>query len=505
MRKLYSFAAAVCLSLLLAACSDTSVRLIPADESTNSGQSGDTSDDQAPGTGDDGSEEPSGDSDTGQTGEASGNIIQTAMEAGNFTTLISALEATGLDSLLADETRQFTVFAPTDSAFAALGDETLNALLADTSTLSNILLYHVIADKTVDGEAATALAGSTVTMANDADASLSLDGTRLFINDSEVVETDVLSTNGLIHVVDKVMSPPDNDSAENPPAQTLVDIALSNGNFNTLASALEATGLVSVLADNSRNFTVFAPTDDAFAALGQGTLDALMADTEALRSLLLYHVLPDARFDATQATALAGTTLSAANGDTLAISVKEGNLCINRSKVIETDIMASNGFIHAIDKVLIPTVNGPASTPVTIVDVAVAKGSFTTFTRALQTTGLEQVLDDLSSSFTVFAPTDLAFAKLGTATLEGLFADPDTFKNILLYHVLAGQSVNSTTAISLAGTSIGMANGNQANLSLDGTRLLINQSAIIETDIQASNGIVHAIDNVLLPPVSESK
>lgn len=475
MKKLRSLVSIASISVLLAACSDDNIRVLPTDDDAQAAIA---------------------------NGERS-DLVQTAVSAGNFTTLTAALQLTGLDQVLADQSRQFTVFAPTDEAFAELGQDTITALLNDTETLSDILLYHVIADQSVDSDTAISLAGQTVTMANADETSLSLDGMRLFINTSEVTTTDVMASNGIIHVIDKVLTPPADPSEpeqSEPTTQNIVATALAAGNFNTLAAALEATGLLPVLSDESRDFTVFAPTDKAFDALGQDTINALLADPDTLRDILLYHVIPDAKVDAATAISLAGNTVETANGDDIAISLSEGELFINRSKVIATDVMASNGIIHVLDSVLTPPADEAEPVLGTIVDTAIAAGSFNTLVAALQATGLDAVLANPDSTFTVFAPTDDAFAKLGTDTINALLADPEKLTAILLYHVLGDQAVDSTTAISLAGSSVPTVNGESVSISLDGERLLINQSEVIIPDVRASNGIIHAIDTVLLPP-----
>src|SRR5690606_27208246 len=101
----------------------------------------------------------------------------------------------------------------------------------------------------------------------------------------------------------------------------------------------------------------------------------------------------------------------------------------------------------------------PPSTPMSIVDVAVDNGNFTTLVAALQATGLDDVLDDMDSTFTVFAPTDGAFALLGQDTIDALLADTDTLSDILLYHVISGAEVDSSAAIASAGSTVEMANG----------------------------------------------
>ncbi len=420
------------------------------------------------------------------------NIAETAINAGGFETLIAALQATGLDSTLADDTQTFTVFAPTDDAFALLGEDTINALLADTDTLSDILLYHVIGGQAVDADTAISLAGSTVEMANGDTVALTLRDGNLFINDSQVTTTDIEASNGIIHVIDAVLIPPA-DAPE--PVASITEVAASTEGFATLVAALQATGLDAALADESATYTVFAPTDDAFALLGEETINALLADTDTLSDILLYHVVAGTAVDATTALSLAGTDVEMANGDTAALSLDGDALFINGAQIIATDIVASNGIIHVIDAVITP----PADALGSIVDVAVANGSFTTLVAALQATGLDEVLADTDSTFTVFAPTDEAFALLGEDTINSLLADTDTLSNILLYHVITGSAVDAATALTLAGSMVEMASGDSVTLTLDGDALFINESQVIITDVAADNGIIHVIDMVLTP------
>lgn len=420
------------------------------------------------------------------------SITQTAVDAGGFETLVAALQATGLDATLADETATFTVFAPTDEAFAVLGEAAINALLADIDTLSDILLYHVIAGQAVDGETATGLAGSTVEMANGDMVAITVRDGNLFINDAQVVTADIEASNGIIHVIDAVLLPPADVEAPG----TITEVAVANGSFTTLVAALQATGLDSVLADETMLYTVFAPTDAAFEALGEDTINALLADLDTLSDILLYHVVPGAAVDAVTALSLAGTDVTMANGSDTSLSLVDGELYINQAKVIVTDVAASNGVIHVIDAVITP----PSEELGNIAEVAIAAGSFKTLVAALQATGLDAVVADESAIFTVFAPTDEAFAALGQETIDALLADPDTLKDILLYHVIADASVEAETAISLAGSMVEMANGDTVMLSLSDGKLFINDAEVVATDVEASNGIIHVINKVILPP-----
>ena len=287
------------------------------------------------------------------------NIVETAISAGNFTTLVAAVEAAGLVEALSGE-GPFTVFAPTDEAFAALPAGTIDALLADPSgDLTQILLYHVVpgmvmAADVTEGLEAETLQGGTVTfsVANG-----------VTINGVNIVVTDIVASNGVIHVIDAVILPPAAEEAAATPEATeeaaeeaamdemnIVETAVSAGNFTTLVAAVEAAGLVDALSGEGP-FTVFAPTDEAFAALPAGTIDALLADPSGdLTQILLYHVVPGMVMAADVTDGLEAETLQ---GGTVTFSVADG-VTINGVNIVATDIVASNGVIHVIDAVILP-------------------------------------------------------------------------------------------------------------------------------------------------------
>ncbi|MGB0866482.1 MAG: fasciclin domain-containing protein [Granulosicoccaceae bacterium] len=420
------------------------------------------------------------------------NIYNTAVSASDFQILTTALQVTGLDAVVTDPERNFTVFAPTDAAFEALGQDTINSLLNDVDTLSDILLYHVLADTVVQAEAALQLDGQSVETANGDDIALSVDNGKLFINNAEVIIADVGASNGVIHVIDKVLLPPADPEAA---TANIVETAQAAGSFNTLVAALQATGLDQTLMGEGP-FTVFAPSDEAFAKLGDDTVNALLADPDTLSDILLYHVLVGQAVDATTAISLAGQSVDAANGDALALSLNGGNLFINSSQVTATDIAASNGVIHVIDTVLLPPQESPSNT---IVDVAKAEG-FSTLVAALEAADLADTLADTSRQFTVFAPTDAAFAALGASTIEHLLADKPRLSNILLFHVLADTAVDSASVASILGQPVHAANGDALVFTARDHDIFVQHSKLLVTDVPASNGIIHVIDAVMIPP-----
>jgi uncharacterized surface protein with fasciclin (FAS1) repeats len=424
-------------------------------------------------------------------------IVDAAVSDGNFTMLVSALQATGLDTTLADTSSKFTVFAPTDAAFDLLGQSTIDALLADTDTLSDILTYHVYLGE-VNAETAIGLAGSVVEMVNGDSLALSLSGDNLLVNTATVITKDIQTDNGIIHVIDAVLLPPEEMMT---PTMNIVDTAVANGSFTTLVAALQATNLDSVLADENSKFTVFAPTDAAFALIGQKTIDTLLANTDVLTTILLQHVIADMEVNAVNAYALNGAMVDTVSTNKIPLVINEDTdkLTFGGANIIIKDIYTTNGIIHVIDAVIVADVTIPAPA-MSLVDVASGNGSFTTLVSALQATGLDTTLANLDKDYTVFAPTDAAFAKLPAGTIEGLSNDELTA--VLLYHVLPGQ-VLADGAITLAQSDDNMAstaNGSKVSLSFVDSTLFVNGAKVSSADVLADNGVIHVIDNVILPP-----
>ena len=425
-------------------------------------------------------------------------IVDAAVNDGGFTTLVAALQATGLDTTLADTSVKFTVFAPTDKAFALLGQDTIDALLADTDKLSDILTYHVISGE-VDAAAAIALAGTTVDMVNGDAVGLSLDGDKLLVNTATVITTNIQTDNGIIHVIDAVLLPPA-DMIE--PTANIVEVALADpDNFSTLVAALTAADLVTTLSNEDATFTVFAPTNAAFALIAPATLTALLGDTDALTKVLLQHVIADVAVNSVNAFALSGNMVDTAGMAKIALNInmETDKLLFGGANVVMKDIYTTNGIIHVIDAVIIGDVALPKPS-MSLVDIASSNSDLSTLVSALQATGLDTVLANLDNNYTVFAPTNAAFAKLPAGTIEGLTSEQ--LSNILLYHVIAGE-VLSDGAISLAqsmNNMAEMANASNAAVSFTDGMLFINGAKVSAANVMAANGVVHLIDNVIMPP-----
>jgi len=269
-----------------------------------------------------------------ETCGASKNVVQTAIAAGQFKTLVKAVEAAGLAETLSG-TGPFTVFAPTDEAFAKLPEGALAGLLKNPEALKSVLLYHVVPGKVMAADVVKLKTAKTALgQAVQIDASK---GVRL--ENANVVKTDISASNGVIHVIDTVIMPK-ND---------IIEAARTAGSFKTLLTAIEAAGLTDTLRGEGP-FTVFAPTDEAFAKLPKDTLDALLKDKTKLASILTYHVV-SGKVMAADVVKL--TEAKTVQGQSVKVSAK-GDVTVDNAKVVKTDVPATNGVIHVIDTVIMP-------------------------------------------------------------------------------------------------------------------------------------------------------
>lgn len=284
------------------------------------------------------------------------------------------------------------------------------------------------------------------------------------------------------------------DARHSQPAADIVDTAVAAGNFTTLAAALKAAGLVETLKGEGP-FTVFAPTDQAFAKLPAGTLETLLKpeNRQALTSILTYHVVPGS-VSSTQVIGLKHATT--VNGQRLAIAIDGGKVRLDGvANVIKTDIECKNGVIHVIDAVVLP-VDMP------IPGVAAKAGSFTTLLAAVKAAGLDEALSG-KGPFTVFAPTDAAFQKLPAGTVENLLKpeNKERLAAILKLHVVPGASYADQVATApesgktLQGRKLTIKTKDGKVMVVSGTTV----ATVTATDIEASNGVIHVIDTVLLP------
>ena len=278
------------------------------------------------------------------------NIVQTAQADARFSILVEAVTAADLGATLSG-TGPFTVFAPTNDAFAALLAElgiTKAQLLADKPLLTAVLTYHVIGS---DVKKAQVPLGKAITTVQGGIFKVDAVGSDLVITDgrnrtAKITQTDIGTSNGTIHVIDKVILPAD---------KNIVQTAQALPQFSILVEAVVAANLQGTLSGTGP-FTVFAPTNDAFAALLAElgiTKDALLADTALLTQVLTYHVVNGRVL---KADVPVGPAIATVQGGTFTV---DNTLAITdararKANITATDVLTSNGVIHVIDKVILP-------------------------------------------------------------------------------------------------------------------------------------------------------
>ena len=279
----------------------------------------------------------------------------------------------------------------------------------------------------------------------------------------------------------------------------IVDIAVGNESFTTLVAALQQAELVGALQGDGP-FTVFAPTDEAFGAL-LASLDISAADLLAhpdLGKVLLYHVVSGKVMSTDLSDGMEAPTL---NGQTITVDLDMG-VMINNANVISADIEATNGVIHVIDSVLVPDdfklepEMMEEMVSVDIVDIALSSPDFSMLVMLLQEADLVGALQG-DGPFTVFAPTNDAFIDLVTAlgiTPEELMAQPE-LASVLLYHVVSGKVMSTDLTDGLVAPTL---NGSTIAFDLM-SGVKVNNSMVITADVEATNGVVHVIDSVLIP------
>lgn len=270
----------------------------------------------------------------------------------------------------------------------------------------------------------------------------------------------------------------------------IVTTAVEAGSFKTLAAALSAAGLVETLQGQGP-FTVFAPTDEAFAKLPEGTVAELLKpeNKAKLVSVLTYHVVPGNVMAADVVKLSAAGTV---NGQRVDIQAGSDGVLIDQARVVTTDINCSNGVIHVIDQVILPSA---ANIPAT----AASAGTFKTLLAAADAAGLVEALSG-DGPLTVFAPTDEAFAKLPEGTIANLLKPENKQQliDILKYHVVAGRNFSTDLLTAESATSL---QGGKLHVSVTQGCATVEGAKLLKTDIDASNGVIHVIDTVMLPKV----
>jgi transforming growth factor-beta-induced protein len=418
--------------------------------------------------------------DAGPTDAGPMEMTIAEIAAGNpdFSILVAAATRAELVSVLAAP-GTYTVFAPTNAAFEASGLDMAYVEAADPAFLTAVLTYHAL-NVEVPSSAVTAGAVNTIStfpIFLGTTGGVTINGGNEVTGGANVTATDIEASNGVIHVIDRVLLPP-----------TVADLARYGG-LTTLAGAVESAGLTATL-QGAGPFTVFAPTNDAFAAL------PAIPTGEDLANVLLYHVVSGAAVASDAVPAMASSASANAYGQnlTLLFDTSSGVTVNGAADVVIADLRATNGIVHVVDTVILPMNAVDAATAAGLTGLLTAVGA------AADLPGGTSVAAALSAQapYTIFAPTNDAFAPV-------LAAEPpeETVRDVLLFHVLDPETFTTpvlSTALPAGTTELATLNGATATLDTSGAAPTIEGANIVATDIVVTNGVVHLIDQVIMPP-----
>ncbi len=409
-------------------------------------------------------------------------IAEIVAADGQFSTLLTILQAAGAVETLDDRESTFTVFAPVNAAFAPYN---VDALAGDEEVLGQVIQYHVVEGAAVqsselsDGQTITTLAGDDLLVRI-------IDG-NVYVDGSRVTTADVMADNGVVHVIDRVMVG----------NQNLATVAGAVNATSTLFEVVVSVGLGEAFA-GADGWTVFAPSNAAFAAIEE-TLGEL--SEEQIQEILQFHVLPEGVTNSTDLLALLGdndgeVSVPTATGEEVVITQEgDGSISFNGGQASldldNLDYFASNGIIHLIDGVLLPEAYRPSQT---IADIVAGDADFSPLLAAVQAAGLAEALADEEATFTVFAPNNAGFAPINVDVLLGQEA---ALAAVLGYHVIPDAAIESgdledgATVTTLAGDELTVSIDGEGNVSIGG-------SNVIAADVSADNGVIHVIDRTLL-------
>ena len=424
------------------------------------------------------------------------NIVEIAQQTPELSTLVDALVAADLTGALSGP-GPFTVFAPTNAAFANIPADELNNIIANPALLTALLQYHVVSGdvKSTDlsnGPVQTLLSGQTVDV-NVSGGGVTLNGS------SKVTTADIDASNGVIHIIDEVLMPEDFYS------MTLAQIVAGSPDHTILLSALskpELSDLLAAASDPTGDLTVFAPTDAAFegvlTALGKTSIDEIPVGV--LKEIVTYHILGGAVTSDQLSNGDVNTLLPGIAGgpefEFVTVDITDGAK-INGANVTAPDLKAINGVAHVVDAVLLPSY--VAYSVGTIAEVVQFNNDFTILNAALRKAELFETVAK-AEALTVFAPDNAGFVAAGITSLDGL--EKEDLQPILLYHVLGG--IVKAADLPADGMAKTLNNDEMIYLGyLFNGGVLINGLTNVKLDkldIEKSNGVIHVIDRTLVPP-----
>ncbi|XP_034063037.1 periostin, osteoblast specific factor b isoform X3 [Gymnodraco acuticeps] len=400
--------------------------------------------------------------------KAVGNTIQDVIEVNDdLTTLSDVAQNSGLLEKLG-QPGHFTLFAPTNEAFETLGSEVLERLQGDKEVLKALLNFHILdsvqcSEAIMGGTSYETLEGNNIEIGCDGE-SLTVNGIKM------VLKKDIVTTNGVIHLIDQVLMP---DSAK----QVMELVGSSQSTFGDMVSEL---GL-SASMQSDAEYTLLAPLNTVFND------EVMSMDQSLLRIILENHIL---KSKVVLGQLFNGQQLETIGGRFLRVFIYRSAVCIENACLIRGSKEGSNGVLHLMRTLLRPAEN-------TMFQILTENGGFKIFLSLIEDSGLTDLLKQ-EGDFTLFAPSDKAFAGLSSSDLSLLRSDTDALRTILLYHINNGIFIGG-------GLESGVTNllkslqGSNLRVMFANSSMQVNSVLVPESDIMATNGVVHFVNQVLYP------
>ncbi|XP_063763650.1 periostin, osteoblast specific factor b isoform X2 [Eleginops maclovinus] len=399
---------------------------------------------------------------------AVGNTIQDVIEVDDdLTTLSDVAQNSGLLEKLG-QPGHFTLFAPTNEAFETLGSEVLERLQGDKEVLKALLNFHLL-DSVQCSEAI--MAGTSYETLEGNNIEIGCDGESLTVNGIKMVlKKDIVTTNGVIHLIDQVLMP---DSAK----QVMELVGSSQSTFGDMVSELGLSA--SMMSD--AEYTLLAPLNTVFND------EVMSMDQSLLKIILENHIL---KSKIVLGQLFNGQRLETIGGKFLRVFIYRTAACIENACLIRGSKEGSNGALHLMRTLLKPAENS-------MFQILTENGGFKIFLSLMEDAGLTDLLKQ-EGDFTLFAPSDKAFAGLSSSDLSLLKSDTNALRTILLYHINNGIFIGG-------GLESGVTNllkslqGSNLKVMFANSSMQVNSVQVPESDIMATNGVIHFVNQVLYP------
>nr|XP_057942862.1 periostin-like isoform X2 [Doryrhamphus excisus] len=399
---------------------------------------------------------------------AVGNTIKNVLDVNDELSSFSAAAlASGVMDKL-DQPGHYTLFAPTNAAFDRLGPGHLERLMGDKAVIAALVNYHLL--KSVQCSEAI-MAGTVYETAEGSSIEVGCDGDSLTVNGVKMVlKKDIVTTNGVIHLIDQVLVP-------NSAKDVMELMGQSQSTFNDMVSEL---GLAAALGPKTE-YTLLAPLNAAF------TNEVMATDQTLLRYLLENHIL---KLKVTLSELYNGQLLETLAGKLLRVFIYRTAVCIENACMVRGSKEGSNGVLHLIRSIIRPSEK-------TTYQILKTDGRFKIFLSLMETAGLTDLLKQ-EGSFTVFAPTDDAFSDLSQDDMTLLKSDLNVLRTILLYHVGHGIFINGGLEGGVTNLLKTLQGRNLQVMSVNNS-IHVNSVDVPDSDLMATNGVIHVVKNVLYP------